>query len=639
MASAGRSIPEGRTGFGVLRRIVAVAASVLIVVIAGFSVMIGAVSAQTGGERIERFTSRIVIRRDGSVAVEETVEFNFGYAHRHGLERLLVNRFPYRPDKPTKVNYERVTEISDVSASSPSGAPDDVDTRQEGSNLRIRIGDPDQTVTGRQTYVLRYVVAGAFNRFDDHDELYWNVTGNGWSVPILAASATVRAPAAVTETTCYAGPSESRLPCASHTVDGSTATFTQSQIMPGSGLTAVVALPRGSVTDASPHLEEVWSLGRAFSLTGATIAGGLGLLAAGVGGVGVLLARNGRDRRYVGSAVDAAFGSPSGDDGPVPLFGRKEANPVEFVPPEGIRPGHLGTLWDEVAHPLDVSAMIIDLAVRGYLRIEELEAPAKGTLGFGRREGDYRFVRLRKADPSLLKAERVLLKGLFRDGETAVLSELKTHFAQRLELVEGALYDDSVAAGWFATRPDRVRARWRAIGGAVLVVGGGVVVVLAAMTHLAIIGLPLPITGLLLLILADRFPARTAKGTALLGRVRGFKELFDVGEGERQRFAESKQLFSQYLPYAIVFGMADKWAQTFEGLGLSPEEMGVGTWYVSPYGYNPIAFGYAMSSFSTVTTGSIAAAAPSSSASSGSSGFGGGGFSGGGFGGGGGGSW
>jgi uncharacterized membrane protein len=119
--------------------------------------------------------------------------------------------------------------------------------------------------------------------------------------------------------------------------------------------------------------------------------------------------------------------------------------------------------------------------------------------------------------------------------------------------------------------------------------------------------------------------------------VKGFKELFDAGEGERQRFAESKQLFSQYLPYAIVFGMAEKWAATFQALGLTPQEMGLGTWYFSPYGYNPITFGYAMSSFSTVTTGSIAAAAPSSS---GSSGFGGGGgFSGGGFGGGGGGSW
>ena len=66
---------------------------------------------------------------------------------------------------------------------------------------------------------------------------------------------------------------------------------------------------------------------------------------------------------------------------------------------------------------------------------------------------------------------------------------------------------------------------------------------------------------------AKYFPRRTAKGSALLGRVRGFKELFDAGEGERQQFAEAHHLFAQYLPYAIVFGCTDKWAEVFAGLG------------------------------------------------------------------------
>lgn len=628
-----------------LRRILVgvVLATAVSVLVAAAGAMIAATASatvsQSGLERIDRFTSQITVRPNGTVEVVETVDYDFGPLQRHGLERLLLNRFPYQPPKAADGNFERVTPISDITATSPSGAPADVDTKQDGSNLRIRVGDPDRTVTGRQTYVLRYVVAGAFNRFEGHDELYWNVTGNGWTVPIGQASATVTAPSGITQATCYSGPSESRLACESHSVDGSSAGFEQSSVLPGSGLTVVVALPRGSVSDVAPRLEEVWTARRAFAVNFGSVAGAAGVALAGVGGVGYLLARNGRDRRYVGSAVDAAFGTPSGDDGPVAVLRGNESNPVEFVPPEGIRPGHMGTLWDEVAHPLDVSAMIVDLAVRGYLRIEELEAPRQGTLGFGKREGDYRFVKLREADASLWSAERVLLSGLFRDGHEVDLSSLKTHFAERLKLVEGALYDDAVSAGWFPTRPDRVRTRWHLIGLGALVVGGGLAFLLVRFTHLGLIGLPMPLVGVLLLALGDRFPHRSAKGTALLGRVRGFKELFDVGEGERQRFAEAKQVFSQYLPYAIVFGMAEKWAATFEALGLSPAEMGVGTWYVSPYGYNPIAFGYAMSSFSTVTTGSIAAATPSSSASSGSSGFDGGGFSGGGFGGGGGGSW
>ena len=125
-----------------------------------------------------------------------------------------------------------------------------------------------------------------------------------------------------------------------------------------------------------------------------------------------------------------------------------------------------------------------------------------------------------------------------------------------------------------------------------------------------------------------------------MGRVRGFKELFDAGEGERQKFAEAHHIFAQYLPYAIVFGCTEQWAAAFADLGLTPQEMGLGVWYTSPYGYNPLMFGMAMRGFTVQSSGSLAAAAPSSSggAASGGSGFGGG-FSGGGFGGGGGGSW
>jgi hypothetical protein len=629
---------------GALARVAAVVG-----VVAAGGVVLGAPAAsaaqarhvaveQFSGERIASFDSRITVDPAGSIEVVETIDYDFGSTSHHGIDRYIPDRFPYDGPKPSDGRFDRVTPISDVSVSSPTGAPTDLDSSDDGGNLKLRIGDPDEVVSGRQTYVIRYRVRGVFNRFGDHDELYWNATGNDWSVTIDRATARVTAPGTISESTCYAGPTESRLTCAQHQADGSTATFAQQELAPGSGLTVVIGMPVRTVRDVAPILDELWTPQRAFLVNGGTLAGGIAVLLAGAAGIGALLYRNGRDRRYAGSVVDAAFGNESGEERPVPLFG-KEVDTVEFVPPDGIRPGHMGTLWDEVANPLDVSAMIVDLAVRGYLRIDEIEAPSPGTLGIGRREGDYRFVRLKPPDGALLSAERVLLEGLFRDGETAQLSELRTQFAPRLQLVEGALYDDAVAAGWFPTRPDRVRARWHALGMVALVLGGAAAFLLIRFTRLGVVALPLPLLGLALLGLGSRFPRRTGKGTALLGRVRGFRELFEAGEGERQRFAESKQLFSQYLPYAIVFGMAERWAQTFEGLGLTPEEMGVGVWYTSPFGYNPLAFGYAMSSFSTVTTGSIAAAMPSTSASSGFSGFGGGGFSGGGFGGGGGGSW
>src|SRR4029077_13267905 len=86
------------------------------------------------------------------------------------------------------------------------------------------------------------------------------------------------------------------------------------------------------------------------------------------------------------------------------------------------------------------------------------------------------------------------------------------------------------------------------------------------------------VTGIALLGVGGELPARTGKGSAMLSRVEGFRRLFDEGEEDtRQRFAEQKGIFSEYLPYAIVFGCTKKWAKAFEGL--SAEQLGAANWY------------------------------------------------------------
>ena len=128
-------------------------------------------------------------------------------------------------------------------------------------------------------------------------------------------------------------------------------------------------------------------------------------------------------------------------------------------------------------------------------------------------------------------------------------------------------------------------------------------------------------------------PRRTAKGTGTLRRVQGFRRFIEESEKERARFAERQNLFSEYLPYAVVFGATDKWARAFAGIdGQLPQT----NWYVGSYGYFTLgSFNDSMDGFATTTSGTIT----STPSGSGSSGFGGGGFSGGGGGGGGGGSW
>lgn len=607
-------------------------------------------AAAQSSESIDSFDSTIVVNKDGSVNVTEEIRYNFGETPRHGIERFIPTKFDWTGDNPEGsapgAVFDRETPMDQIEVSASSGTPADVEESSEGNSTKLRIGDPNRTITGVHTYRISYRLRGVLNGFNDHDELYLNITGNEWTVPINSASATIELPADPTEVSCFAGPLQSTLRCASAEIGTKAATFKSSALTSYDGLTVVVAIPTGVVDDPDTTriLTERWSLATAFQVNAATVGAGGLIGLAGLAGIGSLAWRNGRDRRYSGSAVDAAFGNADGDERPVPLFD-KPVDTVEFVPPEGIRPGHMGTLWDEQANHLDVSAMIVDLAVRGWLRIDEIAPRESKFMGFGNSSGDYHLVQLRDpvSDPratELWEAEKTLMSSLFALGDTIVLSALKTTFSDKLAMIESTLYDDSVAAGWFPIRPDRVRSRWVTRGVLLIIVGVAIVFAAARFTHLGLVFLPIPICGLVLVASARFFPRRTAKGSALLGRVRGFKELFDAGEGERQQFAEAHHIFAQYLPYAIVFGCTDKWAETFEGLGLTPEEMGLGVWYTSPYGYSPIHFGYAMGSFTTQTSGSLAAAAPSSSggASSGGSGFSGG-FSGGGFGGGGGGSW
>jgi uncharacterized membrane protein len=159
----------------------------------------------------------------------------------------------------------------------------------------------------------------------------------------------------------------------------------------------------------------------------------------------------------------------------------------------------------------------------------------------------------------------------------------------------------------------------------------GVTIALAAFTHWGLLGIPLVIGAIGLLVMAGRMPARTATGTAMLRRVRGFRTVIETAETHMSRWAEKELVFTRFLPFAIVFGCTDKWAKAFAALGVEPDT----SWYVSSQPFVFAHFADSMEGFA-VTTGGTIASTPSGS---GSSGFSGGGFSGGGGGGGGGGSW
>ena len=142
------------------------------------------------------------------------------------------------------------------------------------------------------------------------------------------------------------------------------------------------------------------------------------------------------------------------------------------------------------------------------------------------------------------------------------------------------------------------------------------------------------VAGILLLVAARWMPHRTAKGYAVLRHTLGFRRFIDESEKHRAEFAERKNMFSEYLPYAVVFGATKKWAHAFAGLGDEPPD--TSSWYVSQHAFDYAVFSSAIDGFAVTSAGTLTSTPASTS---GSSGFSGGGFSGGGGGGGGGGSW
>ena len=602
------------------RRQVRAAAGLALAVVLLLAPWARAAGAQAGTERIAAYDVQIAVEPTGSLVVTETIDYDFGFAQRHGIYRDVPVRLHYDG------RYDRIYPLKILSVEGSEGTPDEYKTENAGNDKRIRIGDPDRRITGAHRYTIVYRVDAALNGFPEHDELYWNAIGTEWSVPIQQATVRVTTPSDVIQVACFGGGRGSALPCSSADRAGNVAGFTQSGLGAGEAVTVVVGFAKGAVPEPAPVLDERWSVARAFSVTPATAAASIVLLVGAVLGVATLAWRTGRDRRFAGSPVDVAYATAGQEEAVAPSlgpFGGGEI-PVEFAPPDGLRPGEVGTLVDEAANTLDVTATIVDLAVRGYLRIDEI--PKKGWFG----KPDWTLTKLKEGE-GLKGYERSLLTGLFEDGDEVKLSSLRNSFVTRLRRVQDALYEDAVAQGWFVGRPDKVRTKWRIIGAVTVVLSLALLVILAALTHAALVAVPLVVGAVVLLAAAKRMPRRTAKGTGVLRRVQGFRRFIVESEKDRARFAEQQHLFSEYLPYAIVFGATDKWARAFAGIG---DELPVQEWYGGTHAFTAASFSHSIDGFAVTTAGTIT----STPAGSGSSGFSGG-FSGGGGGGGGGGSW
>ncbi|RKS71189.1 putative membrane protein DUF2207 [Actinomadura pelletieri DSM 43383] len=539
-------------------------------------------------ERVLKDEAVLTTGQGGVTHVKETIRYRF--AGQNGFQRTYPTR------NHESLTEDRVYKIENLRASSPDGGPTKVETSSADTRTRVEVTGGAK-LTGDRTVVLEYDVRGAITPMGAAEELRWPVIG-GWKVPLDEARATVDGGVAIRNVNCFTGPIGSMIGCTQYYMNHThtQGVFAQQGMLPGEYLVVVAGLPAGT-TGGRALYERRHTVATAFSVNAVTGSALAGLLVLLCGGVGALYLLRGRDARVVGKKA------AEGDHAPV--------SGSEFEPPDGVRPGQIGTLIDEQADVIDVTATIVDLAVRGYLLIEEEDRARTGRL-------DWTLRRLDRPQVDLLPYERILLDALLTapDGsarDAVKLSELGGTFATKLAQVRSAMYEDVVKQGWFARRPDTVRSRWTIAGIVITLLGIGGTVALALTTEWALAGLALIIAGAALAYGGQYMPAKTARGATVLAHTIGFRAFLErgtipdsdvYGEGglaSRQRIA----LFSRFLPYAVVFDAVPKWAETVKDAGERAEGADNLYWYEGPAEWDLSKFAESMRVFTLATSGSI----------------------------------
>ncbi len=548
---------------------------------------------------IHQFHSDIMIQESSSMIVKETIDVEFHQA-RHGIYREIP--FQYRDELGKVVTTPtRILSVTDA-----SGKAWKYRVEKSGPVIHVRIGDAKRYVDGNQTYVITYEVENVVLFLKDHDELYWNVTGNYWKAPIKEASAnvslTTKNKSKNLMAAGYEGSYGSEEACGYETYGELGKFYTKRDLKVGEGLTIAFGWDKGLVLAPSSWKKFLWAIDLkenwVFLLP---IFSFLYMI--------TLWYQKGRDPR-VRESVAVMYEPPKFDNKP-------------------LTPGEVGALIDEKLDPRDITSTMVGLAVKGYIKIEETK-----------REGlifdktDYYLKRVKGPGEDLTPFEKELMEDLIPTYQPGTLvSELKNKFYTNLPRLKKMIYEDLVGKKYFLSSPEKVRNSYMTVAfvlSVFLIVALMILVTEGGVKNFAA-GI---LTGIPVFAFGRVMPAKTRTGASTYMEILGFQEFMNRAEKDRLERMGDKNLFAKFLPYAIALDVTDNWAGAFKGIYQEPPD-----WYVSPNGFRtftPSAFTH---SFSTVTSSLGSAMFSAPRGSGGGGGLGGGGSSGGGFGGGGGGSW
>lgn len=535
-------------------------------------------------EQIQSFDTKIVINKDGTIDVKERIVYDFGTLEKHGIHRDVPFVKTNKQGKKFKLDF------SNFSVTDENNNSYRFTKSTNNQQLTFKIGDPNKTITGLHTYIISYKVSGALTYFSDHDELYWNATGNEWTVPIVHSTSGVGLPVGAAQgeisATCFTGSegSTSR-DCEINKTDNFVTFKANSILESNQGLTVVVGFPKNIVSVLEPRpYAGFWETNFGKIVIAVIILAAFLWYIVYPIWIPIKWLRQGRDPSTSSGQARAWF------------------DPPKTKPGRPLTPEETGALVDERADMEDISGMIVLLAQKGYIKIEE------------KQKGDFYFVKRKdfsKAE-DLLAFEETFLYGLFKDGDKFHLKKSKLY--DLVETVKTNIYQRLVSEGFFLENPNKVRGFYTIIGG------------LALTTFNFALAFSAFFFG-------RHMPKKTPSGVETKNVAKSLKNFLSSQERQLEFQAKNQVFFEKLLPYAVVFGVEKIWAERFKDIQMRPPD-----WY-SGYGsarFNSVYFTNSLnssfSSFQSATT-------PVTSSTGHGSGFSGGSSGGGGGGGGGGGSW
>jgi uncharacterized membrane protein YgcG len=547
-------------------------------------------------ERILSFHSDIVVMQDGWIEVTETIHVR---AEGNRIRRGIYRDFPTEYFDKLGNRYEVDLQPLAVLRNEQS---EPFHSQPYRNGVRTYFGSSNRYIeSGIHIYAFRYRASRMLGFFEEHDELYWNVTGFDWAFPIDKASASVRLGFAVAASdialTAFTGPygSTAQDYTAFVNADGVAHFEAKSPLGALDGLTIVTMWPKGHVTEPAWMQRTGWLLSDNLNLL-IVLAGFAGMLA------------------YY-----------------IPVWKRYGKDPEEgvlvtrYVPPEGFSPASLRYIRQMYYDNEVMTAAVVNLAVKGYLRINDL----------GSEHTLFKLDAGRDAPP-MAAGEKELYEALFEDGKRVVL-EQDNH-----SLLGGAR-----SAHRESLKQDYKQHYFRT--NVLLNIPAILIVLASTLLALAVGGQPsftvigvVVVMFLTMAFFAIIMKRPTLRGRKILDQMLGFKDYLEVAEKDEMNLRnppeKTPQLFEAYLPFALALGVEQAWAEKFarvldavrgpNGRGYQPH------WYSGDWENSNI-----RTNVGSLTSDLGSAISSSVTPPGSSSGGGGGGFSGGGGGGGGGGGW